>query len=80
MISAVRELAENRLDEQKEHLAVLKYLEACNLMFENGILSHTPIVCVSSAVLTNMEKGFKYFCDWKDTLSASGMLIYTHVA
>lgn len=57
---------ENGDAQQKEHLAVHEYLKACNSIFENGILSHTPIECSSSPVLKNIEVGYKYFNDWKD--------------
>ena len=76
MISAVKHLAEKQLDLRNEHLQVVKYLEACNMLFENGILSHTPILSASSTAITNMENGFKYFCEWKDNLSAQGIFFY----
>lgn len=62
MLAAIRELAESRPDEKKEHMAVLDYLEACSLIFENGILSAQPVNCPSlSPILRNIEKGFQFF-------------------
>lgn len=74
MLCAIQELAESGDAQQKEHLAVLEYLKACNSIFETGILSQTPIKCSSSPVLKNMEVGYKYFSDWKDNVSESSML------
>lgn len=58
MLDAIRE---NRPEEQKVHLACLKYLQACSLLFENGTLSHIPIDNTSSLVLRNMKEGFDFF-------------------
>ena len=70
MLDAIQEMAQNRPDEEKEHMAVLEYLKACNLLFESGTLSHQPIKHVSSNVLENMDKGFCYFSKWKADHSA----------
>ena len=71
MLSAIKELANNRPDEQREHLAVLEYLQACNLIFEEGILSEKGIHSLSSPPLLNMKKGYTHFVDWKEKLSLS---------
>lgn len=45
---------------------VLKYLEACNLLFEQGSLSH-------SDVLKNIDKGFCYFAEWLNSILERSM-------
>ena len=71
MLSAIQELADNRLDECEEHLAVLKYLQACNLIFEKGILSEKCIYSSpsSSPILENIKEGFMYFEEWRNQVS-----------
>ena len=44
------------------------YLEACNLIFENGILSHEMICSPESKVLLNIHEGMKWFINWKEEL------------
>ena len=50
----------------------IKYLEACNQMFERGILAHVRIWSGDSQILANMEKGYDFFCSWVDSLLARG--------
>ena len=52
----------------------LLYLEACNLLFEQGFLSHDRVRSADAKVLTNINKGFSYFTDWLDSLLKIGML------
>jgi hypothetical protein len=54
--------------EEKEHLAQLNYLKACNFLFENGILSHMPIYKLTSEILVNMDNRFQFFHQWMATL------------
>ncbi len=68
MLSAVKEIADKRPDEKEEHMATYFYLKACNLLFEEGILSEKPITSMSS--LQNMEDGFAYFKNWKKEVAA----------
>ena len=58
MLSAIKEIAENRPDEQKEHMATYTYLKACNLLFEKGILSEKQVTSLSSPTLVNMRDGY----------------------
>lgn len=70
MISAICETAEsgdNDLDHNRSSTA--EYLEACNFLFEQGILSHSSINSEDSAVLKNMKKGYDYF---QEELKQSG--------
>ncbi len=46
----------------------LKYLQACNKIFENGFLSHDRITTPQSPVLGNIHNGYQFFVDWFDTL------------
>ena len=68
-MSAVEELADLRPEEMKEHLLVLDYLKGCNLLFENGTLSHQQVSQCSSKVLKNIDQGFEFFVQWKEKLS-----------
>ena len=78
MLAAIRELGESRPDEQREHLAVLEYLEACSFIFENGILSSNPITCSSSQAYKNIEKGFQFFFNWKIGMSGDVKYLIVH--
>ena len=70
MLDAIQEIAERRPDEEKEHMAVLQYLQACNLLFENGTLSHKPIDDdISSETYKNIREGFQFFQNWKNIFS-----------
>jgi hypothetical protein len=44
MLAAIKELADRTSEESQEHLATLKYLEECSLLFEDGILSNSVSV------------------------------------
>ena len=54
----------------------LLYLEACNLLFEEGFLSHERIRSLDSQVIQNISKGYKYFADWLTSLLDKG--VFTH--
>lgn len=72
MLSAIKEMASYRDEVTKKcHLEAANYLEACNKLFETGILSHELIDSPSSPVLLNMKQGFGYFQDWHQQLSGS---------
>ena len=43
------------------------------MLFERGILAHVRIWSGDSAILKNMEKGYKFFCSWLDGLLQEGM-------
>ena len=67
MISAVRELAEREVHVADHHQCVAEYLEACNRLFEEGILSHI-VSSSEQKVLVNMKTGFQL---WKDLSQVS---------
>lgn len=50
----------------------VQYLEALNLIFEEGVLSHEQINSISSPVLEHMEQGYKFFTTWLESLLAEG--------
>ena len=77
MLDAIKALPITREEEQKEHLAVFDYLQACNLLFENGILSREPICEPTSRALQNIQKGFNFFKEWKEHMSNSTAM-YAH--
>ncbi|XP_065889322.1 uncharacterized protein [Dysidea avara] len=49
-------------------METLEYLEACNLLFERGFLSHDRVRSTSAEVLQNINNGFSYFTNWLDSL------------
>ena len=53
MIAAIKDL-EGRSEE-----AAAKYLEACNLIFEKGLLDHRRVNNLQSAILANIRNGMK---------------------
>ena len=72
MLAAIKEMASYRDEVTKKcHLETANYLEACNNLFETGILSHELVDSLSSPVLLNMKQGFGYFKDWHQQLSES---------
>ena len=52
-------------------LAVLKYLQACNCIFERGLLSHHGIYDENSAALASIKEGFNFFATWLDGLTSA---------
>jgi len=51
----------------------LAYLEACNLLFEQGFLSHDRIRSTGSDVIENINKGYQYFTRWLDSILDKSM-------
>ena len=75
MLSAIREISEKSNSES--HAAAAEYLEACNKIFERGILSHSKITDLQSPALMNIQSGFSYFQQWHRHLQETcpGVLI-----
>ena len=70
MLTAIREMASNKdIHTSAQHIAVAEYLEACNKLFEEGILSHEVINSLTSPLLKNMKTGFTFFEKWHEELS-----------
>lgn len=69
---------EHVIAEIKEHVNVnnpgnksslnltIQYLDACNKIFEHGLLSHTPIKNEDSPILNSLDTGFHFFAGWCD--------------
>lgn len=53
---------------------VIKYLTACNLVFERGFLSHDKVSAKESTVLDNVRKGFTFFSDWLESILQEGIV------
>ena len=53
MLSAIRGMSVKR--DSQSHAATAEYLEACNKIFEKGILSHSKITHTKSHILINMH-------------------------
>ena len=53
----------------------LAYLEACHLLFEQGLLSHECIRGLDSQVLKNISKGYEYFSGWLTSILDKGKYI-----
>lgn len=51
---------------------VLAYLEACNLLFEQGFLSHGRVRSLEADIIKNIDKGFQYFTGWIDSILDKG--------
>ena len=56
----------------KEVLLVVDYLEACNKIFERGLLAHVRIPSYPNQILENMEQGYSFFTRWLDSLLENG--------
>ena len=52
---------------------ISEFLEACNLLFERGLLSRQRVNCNSSQVLNNIRNGLKFFEMWCYLHSQTGM-------
>ena len=77
MLAAIKEMAKYKDEVTKScHLETAEYLEACNKLFERGILSHDIIRSSGSPVLESMRQGFDYFERWHQNLSQSDAGIY----
>ena len=48
------------------------YLLVCNNIFERGLLSSDKITAGDQSILEHIDKGYKYFEDWWDSLNAEG--------
>ena len=82
MIRAIYDISEQIVKKKKKVTA--KYLDACNLLFERGILSHSTITSNDSQVLKNMQRGLNYFMDWHEEMTENGkwmnkLVLYTNV-
>lgn len=56
----------------KETECTLKYLEACHLLFEKGLLSHNKVSSQERQVLLNIKTGYNFFSTWLDQVYNKG--------
>lgn len=63
--------------DSKEVLCVVRYLEACNKLFERGLLGNVSIYTFPNPILNNMERGYRFFTEWLELLLKKGMIITT---
>ena len=63
MIATVKDLASSDSDVETS-TNTGEYLEACNVLFEQGMLSHRRINSKNTPVLTNIRKGMAFFEQW----------------
>ena len=75
MIAAVQDLASGRSDEGGSKNTG-DYLEACNLLFEQGMRSHHRINNSNRPVLTSIRKGMTYFEQWCADHEETGNFIF----
>ena len=62
MIAAIQDLA--REPNQEASGMTAAYLDACNLLFEQGLLSRQRINNRDSPVLANIKRGMSFFEEW----------------
>ena len=73
MIAAVKDLSEEPNQESAQPVA--SYLQACNLLFENGLLSRHRINSLNSSAIQNIKKGMDFFEKWCRSHEETGMII-----
>ena len=56
-------------------MCIAENLEACNLIFEKGILSHETLCSPESKVLVNISEGMKWFFKWKELQKEPGKIM-----
>ena len=50
----------------------LKYLTACNMLFEQGLLSHDRVHVKDVKVIENIKVGYSFFSSWLSNLLLNG--------
>lgn len=63
MTAAVKDLSSNGTDIEAS-TKTGEYLDACNLLFEQGPLSHCRVNNKDRSVLENIKKGMSFFEQW----------------
>ena len=77
MIAALEEHASLSAEDQSETAVATetaRYLQACHLVFEKGILSHAFLRSNESAVVQNIQQGWQYLVQWAEEHYSTGML------
>ena len=75
MIAAVKDLSDEPTGNQDSTKLVANYLQACNLIFENGLLSRRRINSLKSPVIHNI-KGIDFLEKWCHSLEETSMIIF----
>eukprot|EP00733_Pompholyxophrys_punicea_P001526 Pompholyxophrys_punicea_v1_NODE_795_length_1280_cov_4.899756.p1 type:complete len:237 gc:universal NODE_795_length_1280_cov_4.899756:399-1109(+) len=65
-----------RPGDNKNILKTIQFLEACENIFEQGILSHAHVNSMDHAVVKNIRSGMKFFSNWANSLTAEGKNIH----
>ena len=50
----------------------LEFLEACNKIFEQGLLSHTKVNSTDCQVIRNIQEGYGFFTKWLNQIYEQG--------
>lgn len=74
MISAIEKLS--REPNQENSKPVANFLEACNLIFEKGLLNKRRINSTNSSVIQNIKKEMAFFEKWCHSHEQTGE--FTH--
>ena len=78
MISALKGYSESA--QQTPDAASTKltadYLQPCNVIFENGILSKKMLKGINSTVIENIKDGFQFFVDYIEKHKGKGNYCY----
>ena len=70
MIAAIQELSKEPNQECAKPAA--SFLEACNLLFERGLLSNRRINSLRSPAIENIKKGMTFFEKWCQSHEETG--------
>ena len=62
MIAAVQDLSGD--PNQESAIPIASFLDACNLIFENGFLSSRRVRSMDGVVIKNIKKGMAFFEEW----------------
>ena len=77
MIAAVKDLSEEPTGNHDSAKLVANYLEACDLIFENGLLSRRRINSLNSPIIHNIKKGMDFFDKWCHSHEETGIIEWT---
>ena len=76
MIAAVKDLSEEPTGNQDRANLVANYPEACNLIFENGLLSQCRINSLNSPVIHNIKNKMDFIEKWCHRHEETGIIIF----
>ena len=73
MLAELGEYLDSKPADAQSVYQTLEYLKHLRQLFEEGFLTHDKIYGPNSPILMGMEQGYKFFCDWLESLLAHGM-------